>query len=160
MKISNLHNRSLIRWIVGVLLFVVVVDLVMVVFFNEFLDRFFTGYTAVAVPLLLVVAYSYVGYPLFTFDDTTNVLRVKSHLAMTRFFGKRLVVDKKNLLKLSIVRNRLSKKLKIHYLQGGKECVESFSIILLGNERIRNLAREVELIETEVNGEDSRFHFI
>lgn len=160
MKISNLNLRNAIRWIVGVLLFVVAVDLVMVVFFNEFLDRFFTGYSAVAVPLLLIAAYSYVGLPIFSLNDHTNLLQVRSHLALGKFFGKELLVNKKNIVKMTVDRDRVRKKLRIHYLDAGVEKVETFSITLLGNDKIRKLAREVELIESEARGGSSQHLFI
>ena len=152
MNISNFNIRNAIRWIVGVLLFVVIVDLIMVVFFNEILDKFFTGYTAVAVPLLFIAAYSYVGLPIFSFDDSTNILKVKSHLALGGFFGKELKVNKKNVIKLAVDRQGIRKKLHIHYLDAGQELSETFSITLLSNDKIRKLAREVKLIEQEVKG--------
>lgn len=160
MNISNFNIRNAIRWIVGVLLFVVVVDLIMVIFFNEILDRYFTGYSAVIVPLLIVAAYSYLGLPIFSFDDSSQVLKIKSHLALGEFFGKEIRVNKKNIVKLSIDRERLRKKLRIHFLDAGKERVETFSITLLNNEKIRKLARKVELIESEVKGSGSQHLFI
>lgn len=160
MNISNLNIRNLIRWIAGALLFVAVVDLIMVIFFNEFLDRFFTGYSAIVAPLLIIATYSYLGFPIFSFDDSTNDLKVKSHLAMGEFFGKMLEVNKKNLVKLAIDRDRLRKKLRIHYLKDGKELVETFSITLLDNSKIRKLAQEAHLIESEVRGSNSQHLFI
>ncbi len=160
MNITNLNIRNLMRWIVGALLFVGLVDLIMVIFFSEFLDVFFTGYTAVAVPLLMVAMYSYVGYPIFSFDVSSDILKVKSHLALGGFFGKELYVDKKNIVKLSVDRERLRKKLRIHFLKDGKECVESFSITLLGNNKVQDLAHEVQLIESQVKGTANRHLFI
>ena len=160
MNISNLNIRNVIRWIFGVMLFVVVADLMMVIFFNEILDRYFTGYSAVVLPVLIVAAYSYVGLPIFSFDDSSQVLKIRSHLALGKFFGKELRVNKKNIVKLSIDRDRLRKKLRIHFLDAGRECVETFSITLLNNEKIRKLARKVELIESEVSGSGSQHLFI
>ncbi len=160
MNITNFNIQSAIRWIVGALLFVVIVDLIMVIFFNDFLDRYFTGYSALVVPLLIIALYSYVGFPIFSFDDSTKMLKVQSHMALARFFGKQLEVNKKNIVKLSIDRDRIRKKLRIHYLKDGKEQVETFSITLLNNSKVRKLARKIELIESEVKGSSSRHMFI
>jgi hypothetical protein len=160
MNISNLNIRNAIRWIVGALLFVVVVDLIMVIFFNEILDRYFTGYTAAVVPLLIIATYSYLGLPIFSFNEDSQMLKIKSHLALGEFFGKELLINKKNIVKLSIDRERIRKKLRIHFLDAGMERVETFSITLLDNEKVRKLAQKVELIESEVKGSGSQHMFI
>jgi hypothetical protein len=160
MKISNINIRNMIRWAVGALIFVVITDIIMVVFFPEFMDRFFTGYTAVAVPLLIISVYAFIGFPIFSFNDSTNILHIKSHLAMGEFFGKELKVHKKNIVKLSVDQDRLRKTLRVYYLEAGEEHVETFSITLLSNQKLRKLAREVELIETQVGNKGGQHLFI
>mgnify|MGYP006289668953 CR=1 FL=1 len=150
----------MIRGAVGALIFVVITDIIMVIFFPEFMDRFFTGYSAVAVPLLIISVYAYIGFPIFSFDDSTSILRIKSHLAMGEFFGKELRVHKKNIVKLSVDQNRLRKELRVHYLHAGEERTETFSISLLSDKKIRKLAHKVELIESQVGNKGGQHLFI
>ncbi len=115
------------------------------------MDDPFTGYSALIVPALIIGAYAYVGNPIFQFNTSSDILHIKSHSALTELFGKEIYVHKRNIQKLEVDRERLRKKLTIHYIKNGKDCKEKFSITLLSNAKIEKLAREVDLIHSEVN---------
>lgn len=159
MKISNANLKNLIRWSIIGLGAITIADVV-IAQTTDLLTNVFRGYSAFVVPLLTVAAYAYIGMPIFQFNADSNVLRIKSHLAFTDVFGKELYVAKKNIIRFEIDRQRVRKKLKVHYLKDGKEFSQSFSIALLSNKKIEKLARQVELIHSEVNGQGSYHLFI
>lgn len=149
MQVTNKNMRNAIRWSLigagGVALFDLIISQT-----NTSLAQVFRGYTAIALPALSLGAYAYVGMPIFYFDGKDEVLHIKSHLAFTKLFGKELHIPKSNLVSFEIDRKRLRKKLKVTYLKDGREVSETFSITLLSNTKIEQLAREVKLIHAEV----------
>jgi len=150
MKISNLNLRNALRWSVILLGVIALADLVLAHTFKVVNDPF-TGYTALIIPALILGAYAYTGNPIFQFDASTDVLRIKSHSSLSEFIGKELVVNKKNIQKIEVDRERLRKKLTVYYLKNGKDCKQRFSIALLNNQKIEKLASEIDLIRSDIN---------
>ena len=149
MKISNLNLQNIIRWSVIMLGAIALADLILAHTFKV-VDDPFTGYTALIIPALIGGIYAYVGNPIFHFNASSDILHIKSHSALTDLIGKEIYVHKKNIQKMEIDRERLRKKLVVYYIKNGVDCKEKFSITLLCNTKIEKLAREVDLIRSEV----------
>lgn len=122
------------------------------------LGAFFKGYSVAIFPVVVIATYAYVGMPLFNFDAESEVLHIQSHFVVGRFIGKDLYVPKANILSFKIDRQRIRKKLTVRYIKNGSEFSETFSISLLGNKKISELARQVELIESTNNSQVSGTH--
>lgn len=159
MQITNKNIRNGIRWGLigagGLALFDLIISQT-----NSSISPYFRGYSAIALPALGVGAYAYVGRPIFHFNAQDEILHIKSHPAFTRLFGKELHIHKSNLISFEIDRKRLRKKLKVTYLKDGQEVSETFSITLLNNEKIEDLARQVKLIHAEVRSANNFHLFI
>lgn len=159
MKITNENIRNFLRWgIIGVAA-IALAD-VIIAQTSGSLGEFFKGYTALVVPALILGMYAYVGLPIFHFNADSEVLHIKSHIGLSEVFGKELYVPKKNIVKFEIDRKRIRKKLSVHYLKDGKEFSSTFSITLLNNKKIEDLARKVELIHSEVRNQSNYHLFI
>ncbi len=156
MKISNKNIRSFLSLGTSLLGLLAIADLVFLMWSGA-LGNLFHGYGALVVPAIITGAYAYLGLPIFQFNAQSNVLHIKSHLAFSSVFGKDLYILKKNILRFEIDTVRIRKKLTVHYLKDGKEFKETFSISLLSNKKIADLAKEVDLIESE-NGWSSNSH--
>lgn len=149
MKISNLNLRNAIRWSVILLGALALADLILAHTFKV-MDDPFTGYTALIIPAFILGAYAYIGNPIFQFNASSEVLHIKSHSSLSDLLGKELFIHKHNLQKMEVERNRLRKKLTVYYLHNGVECREHFSITLLSNKKVEQLAKEVELIRSDL----------
>ncbi len=156
MKISNQNIRNIIRWSLILPVAIVLADVIFALS-SHLPVELFRGYSAFIYPIAILGLYAYVGMPIFHFNADSEVLHIKSHMAFSEVFGKELYVAKKNIVKFEIDRKRLRKKLKVHYLKDGREFSQTFSITLLGNKKIENLAKEIKLIHAEV-GHQSNFH--
>lgn len=159
MKISNKNIRNLIRWSIIAVGIIALADLILAQT-GGYWGEFFKGYSAFIIPAIIFGTYAYIGMPIFQFNAESEVLHIKSHLAFWEVLGKELYVAKKNILKFEIDRKRLRKKLTIHYLKDGKEFSQTFSITLLSSRKIEKLARELELIHSEVRGSGNYHLFI
>ncbi len=156
MKISNKNIRSFISIGTMLLGLVAIADLIFLIWSGA-LGNLLHGYGALVVPAIIAGAYAYLGLPIFQFNTKSNVLHIKSHMAFSSVFGKDLYILKKNILRFEIDTVRIRKKLTVHYLKDGKEFKETFSISLLSNKKIAELAKEVDLIQSE-NGWSSNSH--
>lgn len=156
MNISNLNIRSFIRLAVIALALLAIVDLALLLASGA-LGNLFRGYSVLVAPAIIFGAYAYLGLPIFRFDANSSILHIRSHMAFGRLFGKDLYILKKNILRFEIDTIRIRKKLTVHYLKDGREFKETFSISLLGNKKIENLAKQVDLIHTE-NGWVANHH--
>lgn len=149
MLVTNLQISKTLKWIPIALAALVVVDLLFLFIPGLFGDLKLNGYVAIAIPLMAIAFYSYVGYPLFTFDAKSEVIKIRSHMALSRFFGKQVVIPKMNITNLTIDLTGIRKKLIVTYLKGGKEVSEKFSITILSDRKIKKLEQAVEDLARE-----------
>lgn len=147
MSVHNYNIKTVLRTILAIMVVVAAVDVVISQTSGS-LGAFFKGYSVAIFPVVVIATYTYLGMPLFHFDNESEILHVQSHFALGRFIGKDLYVPKANILSLQIDRKRIRKKLTIRYIKNGAEHSETFSISMLGNKKIEELARQVELIES------------
>lgn len=146
MSIHNYNIRTVLRTIISIMVVVAVVD-VIISQTSGSLGAFFKGYSVAIFPVVVIATYAYLGMPMFHFDNESEILHVRSHFALGRFIGKELFVPKANILSLQIDRKRIRKKLTVRYIKNGSEFSETFSISMLGNKKIEELAKQVELIQ-------------
>lgn len=159
MEVSNINIKRVIRvGIIGLSL-LAVADLVLANT-DGWISHFFAGYSIFIVPAIIAGAYAYLGLPIFHFDVESEVLHIKSHMAFADVMGKELFILKKNIISFEIHTERIRKKLIVHYLKNGKEYSEKFSISLLSNKKIEELARQVDLIHTELGKRNNTHLFI
>lgn len=159
MKITNKNIRTLISLGTILLGLVAVADLIFLIWSGA-LGSLLHGYGALIMPAIIIGAYSYLGLPIFQFNAQSNVLHIKSHMAFSSVFGKDLYILKKNILRFEIDTVRIRKKLTVHYLKDGREFKETFSISLLSNKKIADLAKEVDLIQSENSWSSNSHLFI
>lgn len=157
MTISNKNIRSTLWLITGLALLVGIADLVIALAFSNW-GRVFTGWSMVVIPILIAGAYLYLGLPIFQFDTRSKVLHIKSHMFFGNIIGKEIYVPKQNIQSFEIKTERIRKKLTIYYLKNGKEYAETFSIALLHNRKIALLARQVELIRSQLSERQHNYH--
>lgn len=148
MRISNNNVKTLLRTVIVFMIVIGATDIIISQTSGS-LGAFFKGYSALIFPFVIVATYTYVGLPIFHFDGEAEVLHIRSHFALGRSIGKELYVPKSNIISFEIDRKRIRKKLTVNYMKNGKEFSEKFSITLLGNRKIEELAKEVELINAE-----------
>lgn len=147
--ITNKNIRKYLYLGLSVLGTVALADLLFLLLLDH-LGVIFNGYSLLVIPALIGIAYAYLGFPIFSFNGSADVLHIKSHLVMNRFLGKDLYVLRKNVVSLSLDTSGIRKKLVVHYIKNGKEHREKFSVSLLGKEKIKQLAAMVEDIDMEV----------
>lgn len=150
MLVSNLHISKTLRYVPLVLALVVVIDILFLFIPGFFGGLELNGYVAIAIPVLAIAFYSYIGFPLFTFNSTTDVIKIKSHMALSRFFGKSLTIPKMNITNLEIDLSGVRKKLTVTFINRyGKEVSETFSISILSRKRLKMLEAAVDNIQRE-----------
>ena len=150
MLVSNLQISRTLKYVPIILTVMVLIDILFLFIPGFFGGLKLNGYVAVAIPLAAIAFYSYVGYPLFTFSDKSDdVLKIRSHMAMSRFFGKELAIPKMNITNLEIDLSGIRKKLIVTYIKGGKEVSETFSITILSKRKLKMLEAAVENIQRE-----------
>ncbi|WP_417600994.1 hypothetical protein [Owenweeksia hongkongensis] len=159
MSIHNQNIKNALRTVIGIMVVVAVID-VIIANTSGSLGAFFKGYSAVIFPVMVVATYAYLGIPIFNFDSDSEVLHIQSHFALGRLFGKELYVPKANIVSFSIDRKRIRKRLTIRYIKNGHEFSEKFGISLLGNKKIEELARQVELIQSTKDTQSGTHLFI
>lgn len=148
MKVSNKNIINAARLILTGLFFVAALD-VALSFVDGPLGNFFRGYTAMAYPVLLVGFYMYIGFPIFTINTESEIVRIKSHIAFGEFLGKELKVHRTNILSLEIDNSGIRKKLVVKYLKDGKELIERFSVTILSERKLKMLINAIENINSE-----------
>lgn len=150
-QINNLNISKYLKWTLAIAALVGVVDLLLS--FNQGrLGEIFTGYSGLFILGLLIAAYVFVGFPIFRFNSNLDYLKIKSHLALSKSLGKELVISRENLVSFEIDSSGFRKKLIVCYIVGGREVKEKFSISLLNNSKIRNLAKSMDMIADPSSG--------
>lgn len=145
MTITNLQIRKTLQYAPIVLLTLVIADLILL-----FIPEFFggvkvNGYVSGLIIASVALFYSYVGYPMFTFDAKSDYIKIRSHLALSSLFGRTLNVPKMNITNLSLDLSGIRDKLVIRYLNAkGQEVDQSFSITILSKRKKEMLAKAVE----------------
>jgi hypothetical protein len=157
MIVSNRQIGKTLRLMPPVLLLLVAIDVLFLFIPGFFGGLKLNGYVAIAIPLFVIIFYSYVGYPLFTFNAQSDVVKIKSHLALSTIFGKRLEIPKMNITDLNIDRSGIRKKLVITYIKNGREENESFSITILSKRKLQKLEQAVENIHEEKSPKNLHF---
>ncbi len=147
--ITNTNIRKYLGLTLGVLGLLILADLAFLFILDHWGDLF-SGYSSLVVPVIIGGAYFYLGLPMFSFDAKSDVLHIKSHMVMNRILGKNLYILRKNVIALELDKTGIRKKLIIHYIKGGKECKEKFSVSLLGRKKLEKLAQLVRDIDAEV----------
>jgi hypothetical protein len=148
MKITNKNIRKTIKVILAIICLIVITDVVLSRVSGS-VSEFFRGYSLIIAPTILVLTYTYLGFPIFTFDGEAEMLELKSHTSFNEFLGKELYISRQNLQRIEIDRSGIRKKLLVHYIKDGKELQEKFSISLLSKSKIDQLAESVQLIIAE-----------
>ena len=159
MLIHNQNTRTILRTAMVIMAVVALVD-VAIAQTTGSLGDFFKGYSAIIFPLVIVCTYAYLGMPIFKFDADSEVLHIQSHFALGQLLGKELYVPKKNIVSFSIDRKRIRKRLTIRYIKNGNEFSETFGISLLGNKKIKELAHQVELLQSTKDAQSGAHLFI
>jgi hypothetical protein len=150
MRISNLQIRKTLKLAPIVLIILVGIDILFLFIPGFFGGLKLNGYVAVAIPLLAIGFYSYVGYPLFTFDAKSDVIKIKTHMALSQFFGKKLAVPRMNITGLAIDESTLRDKLVVTYInRHGKEVSDEFSITILSERKKEMLKQAIESLNQE-----------
>lgn len=149
MLVSNLQISKTLKYVPIVLYSIVLLDLLLIFVPDLFGGVRINGYLATAIIVGAVAFYSYMGYPLFTFDAKTEVIKIRSHLALSTIFGKELSVQRDNITSLEINLEGIRKYLVVTYIRGGKEVSEKFSITILSDRKLKRLENAVEDIKLE-----------
>jgi len=149
MFVTNKQIGKTLKLMPILLLILVAIDVLFLFIPGFFGGAKLNGYVAIAIPVLVIAFYSYVGYPLFTFDAKSDVVKIKSHLALSTLFGKELVIPKMNITDLDIDLSGIRKKLIVTFIKQGKEVSESFSITILSDRKLKKLEQAVADIHRE-----------
>jgi hypothetical protein len=144
MLVSNLQISRTLRLMPFILGGLVILDLGLYLVPGLFGDLKVNGYVAIAIPAAAVLFYSYVGFPIFTFDAQSEVVKIRSHLALSQVLGKSRRIPKMNITDLNIDRSGIRNKLEVTYLSAGREISEKFSITLLSRRKMKMLEAAVE----------------
>lgn len=148
-QISNAQISRTLKYVPMGLYFLVLLDVLLLLVPGLFGGLKVNGYVAVAIPVLALAFYSYIGYPVFTFNARDEVIRIRSHMAFSHFFGKELVVPKMNITHLAIDQSGIRRKLIVTYIKSGKEVQEKFSITILSDRKLKMLEAAIEDLERE-----------
>lgn len=148
MKISNKNIRNTLLSIILASIAILIADIVLSQVSGS-LGDFFKGYSLLVIPVVLIVFYSYLGLPIFSFDGESEILHIQSHMTFNTFFGKELYVSRANLIRVEVDKSGIRKKIAVKYMKDGNEQIEKFSISLLSKSKIEQLAKSVKLIESE-----------
>lgn len=149
MLVTNLQISRTLKYVPLALALLVIVDLLFL-FVPGFLgDLKLNGYVATAIIVGALAFYSYIGFPLFTLDAKTDIVKIRSHMALSKFFGKSLNIPKMNITDLEIDLSGFRKKLIVTYIKGGKEVSEKFSITLLSDRKKKMLEAAIEDLRRE-----------
>lgn len=157
MIVSNRHIGKTLRFMPPLLLLAVIIDVLFLFIPGFFGGLKLNGYVAIAIPVFVIIFYSYVGYPLFTLDAKSDVVKIRSHMALSAVFGKQLVIPKMNITNLEIDRSGIRKKLIVTYIRGGKEVSEKFSITILSARKLKMLEAAVADIHQEQSPKNLHF---
>lgn len=148
MVISNQNIASKLKTLLWVFTVVIVSDLVLSQLSGS-LGDIFKGYTAFAIPLLIGV-YAYLGLPIFEFDAETEMLFFKSHFVFSTMLGKKVYINREDILGFEMDSSGIRKKLVLRFVRNGKEQEQVFSISLLSKKKIQSLSNILEGIESEI----------
>lgn len=159
MKITNKNIRKTLLLLLVAAFFLAAGDLILSMLDGS-LGDVFKGYSAIVIPSLLIIVYSYLGFPLFSFDAEAEVWHIRSHTVFNRFVGKELYVARANLVGIEVDRSGIRKKMVIRFMKEGEERSEKFSISLLSQEKIDKLVQLKDIVEAEVNKPASNQLFI
>lgn len=157
--ITNINIRKYLVIALAFLTAVAIADITLWLFGNTF-SEFFKGYSAVIIPLLILITYIYIGLPLFAFDAKSEVLHLRSHLVLNKYLGKDVYIPRKNLVSLTVDRSGIRKKLIVRYIKNGKEFEERFSITLLSKKKLQKLTESVKDIDAEARNITNTHLFI
>ena len=157
MIVTNRQIGKTLRIMPAVLLLAVLIDVLFLFIPGFFGGLKLNGYVAVAIPIMVIAFYSYVGYPLFTFNAQADVVKIRSHLALSKIFGKELSIPKMNITNLEIDRSGIRKKFVITYIKQGKEVSESFSITILSARKLKMLEAAVADVHQEKSPKNLHF---
>lgn len=154
MTITNLQIRKTLQYAPVALLTLVLADLILL-FIPEFLGGIkVNGYLSTLIVLTVVAFYGYVGYPMFSFDTKGDYLKIRSHLALSTLFGKKLNVPKMNISNLVLDLDGVRDKLCVTYVNPqGVEVTEKFSITILSRRKKEMLQAAVEEFAREKSAE-------
>lgn len=145
MTITNLQIRKTLQYAPIALLTLVLADLILL-----FIPEFFggikvNGYVTGLILGSVALFYGYVGYPMFTFNAKSDYIKIRSHLALSTLFGRKLNVPKMNITDLALDLSGVRDKLVIRYMDAdGKEVEERFSITILSKRKKEMLGKAVE----------------
>lgn len=149
MLVTNLQISRTLRILPLVLGILVAIDLTLYFIPDLFGDLRVNGYVAIGIPIISLLFYSYVGYPIFTLDAKSDIVKIKSHLALSSVFGKSRRIPKMNITNLEIDNSGIRRKLIITYLYDGKEIRESFNVTLLSRRKHAMLEAAIEDLQRE-----------
>lgn len=154
MTITNLQIRKTLQYAPIALVTLVLADLILL-FIPEFLGGIkVNGYVSALILVSVALFYGYVGYPMFSFDAKSDRIKIRSHLALSTFFGKKLNVPKMNITNLELDHSGVRDKLVVTYVNNqGVEVQERFSITILSKRKKEMLARAVEEFARERSAE-------
>ena len=149
MLVTNLQISRTLRILPIILGLLVALDLTLY-FIPDFLGNLkVNGYLAVSITALTILFYSYVGFPIFTLDAKSDIVKIKSHLALSKLFGKSRRIPKMNITNLEIDTSGIRRKLIISYLYDGKEIRERFNVTLLSRRKYAMLEAAIEDLRRE-----------
>lgn len=157
MLVTNRQIGKTLRIMPIILLVLVIIDVLFLFIPGFFGGLKLNGYVAIAIPVLAIGFYSYVGYPIFTLNAQADVLKIRSHLAFGALLGKRLEIPKMNITDLEIDRSGIRKKLVLTYIKGGVEVSEKFSVTILSNRKMKRLEQAVNSIHNENSPKNLHF---
>lgn len=157
--ITNINIRKYLAIALALLTAIGVADIALWLFGDTFTD-FFNGYSAIIIPVLILITYVYIGLPLFTLDAKSKVLHLRSHMVLNKYLGKDLYIPRQNLVSLAVDRSGIRKKLIVRYIKNGKEFKEKFSITLLSKKKLERLTESVKNIDAEARNITNTHLFI
>ena len=154
MTITNLQIRKTLQYAPIALVTLVLADMILI-----FIPEFFggvkvNGYLSSLILLSILAFYAYVGYPMFSFDSKGDYLKIRSHLALSTLFGKKLRVPKRNIMDLKMDISGVRDKLIVAYLNNkGAKVEQRFSITILSRRKKAMLQAAVDEFARERSAE-------
>ncbi len=158
MIISNRNLKVYIKTLLFLCIGFILVDVVLSQL-NGSLSDIFKGYSVIIIPLILIVAYLYIGLPIFSFDSESELIHIKNNFSMGDLFGRELYIQKDYIESFTVETSGLRKKLTVKYIKSGETQQDVFTISLLSHKKIRKLIDQLNLLEGELkkNGNNHLF---
>ncbi|KAB2815118.1 MAG: hypothetical protein EP346_11570 [Bacteroidetes bacterium] len=145
MKISNSNIRVHFWIVLGALLLISLMDFILARMSGAW-SEWFWGYVFAINIALIALVYTLFGRPIFRFNEKGDVLEIRNGLALGKWFEKRILVNRGNLMTFTIEKRNFRSYLILSILQQDGVRQRRFVISFLSTgkrERLRHHLQEM-----------------